>query len=85
MVCCRYATRFIEMVVMLCADHGPAVSGIYHIALSSLCCPLTCLPLRVHHAWHFEWYTVHLLNAPAIVLCTFAVLACLNLRQNICL
>ncbi len=23
----RYATRFIEMVVMLCADHGPAVSG----------------------------------------------------------
>lgn len=23
----KYATRFIEMCVMLCADHGPAVSG----------------------------------------------------------
>ena len=23
----KYATRFIEMVVMLCADHGPCVSG----------------------------------------------------------
>ena len=24
----KYATRFIELVVMLCADHGPCVSGI---------------------------------------------------------
>lgn len=23
----KYATRFIELVVMLCADHGPCVSG----------------------------------------------------------
>jgi ATP citrate (pro-S)-lyase len=23
----KYATRFIEMCVMLCADHGPCVSG----------------------------------------------------------
>lgn len=23
----KYATRFIEMVLMLCADHGPCVSG----------------------------------------------------------
>ena len=23
----QYATRFIEMCVMLCADHGPCVSG----------------------------------------------------------
>ena len=23
----RYATRFIEMCVVLCADHGPCVSG----------------------------------------------------------
>ena len=26
----KYATRFIEMVVMLCADHGPCVSGTLH-------------------------------------------------------
>ncbi len=52
---------------------------------SSLCCPPTCLFLRMRHAWHFEWHTVHLLNAPAIVLCTFAVLARLNVRQNVCL
>ena len=50
MVSCRYATRFIEMVVMLCADHGPAVSGAAHIAPSSLRCPPTCLLLRVRHA-----------------------------------
>lgn len=24
----KYATRFIEMCVMLCADHGPCVSGV---------------------------------------------------------
>lgn len=23
----KYATRFIDMCVMLCADHGPCVSG----------------------------------------------------------
>ena len=23
----KYATRFVEMCVMLCADHGPCVSG----------------------------------------------------------
>lgn len=23
----KYATRFIELVLMLCADHGPCVSG----------------------------------------------------------
>jgi len=26
----KYATRFIEMCVMLCADHGPCVSGHCH-------------------------------------------------------
>ena len=26
----KYATRFIEMCVMLCADHGPCVSGEHH-------------------------------------------------------
>jgi ATP citrate (pro-S)-lyase len=31
----KYATRFIEMCVMLCADHGPCVSG----ALPSSCAP----------------------------------------------
>jgi len=31
----QYATRFIEMCVMLCADHGPCVSG----SLSPLCWP----------------------------------------------
>ena len=29
----QYATRFIEMCVMLCADHGPCVSG----ALNPVC------------------------------------------------
>ena len=23
----KYATRFIDMCIMLCADHGPCVSG----------------------------------------------------------
>lgn len=32
----KYATRFIEMCVMLCADHGPCVSGRNYLNLSSL-------------------------------------------------
>mmetsp|Transcript_7913 Transcript_7913/g.23314 ORF Transcript_7913/g.23314 Transcript_7913/m.23314 type:complete len:617 (-) Transcript_7913:2254-4104(-) len=31
----KYATRFIEMVVMLCADHGPAVSGAHNTIVTS--------------------------------------------------
>ena len=31
----KYATRFIEMCVMLCADHGPCVSGMLHNACVS--------------------------------------------------
>ena len=30
----QYATRFIEMCVMLCADHGPCVSGAPSLAPS---------------------------------------------------
>ena len=40
----RYATRFIEMCVVLCADHGPCVSGellvvycIYSVARGAAC------------------------------------------------
>lgn len=35
----KYATRFIEMCIMLCADHGPCVSGaVYFHDLERLCC-----------------------------------------------
>lgn len=31
----KYATRFIEMCLMLCADHGPAVSGAHNTIVTS--------------------------------------------------
>lgn len=31
----KYATRFIEMVVMLCADHGPCVSGAHNTIVTA--------------------------------------------------
>lgn len=34
----KYAARFIEMCIMLCADHGPCVSGV--------CCTICRLYLR---------------------------------------
>jgi hypothetical protein len=38
----KYATRFIEMCVMLCADHGPAVSG----ALLPVCTAVWHISMR---------------------------------------
>ena len=37
----KYATRFVEMCVMLCADHGPCVSGARDCFCSVVC--LQCL------------------------------------------
>ncbi len=39
----KYATRFIELVVMLCADHGPCVSGIASCLNLVACFLLTCI------------------------------------------
>ncbi len=40
----KYATKFIEMCVVLCADHGPCVSG----GLSSLPSRLASRPPSTH-------------------------------------
>ncbi len=39
----KYATRFIELVVMLCADHGPCVSGTTLSLNLVKCFLLTCI------------------------------------------
>ncbi len=54
----KYATRFIEMCVMLCADHGPAVSGARPASLTALragtevAAPTAC----VEHCLHLSPY-----------------------------
>ena len=43
----QYATRFIEMCVMLCADHGPCVSGLPTPSFAASCSTqkMTCSAL----------------------------------------
>ncbi len=31
----KYATKFVEMCIMLCADHGPCVSGAHNAIVTS--------------------------------------------------
>ena len=47
----KYATRFIELVVMLCADHGPCVSGIASTLKLADCFLLTCI-------WQLSSFTI---------------------------
>jgi hypothetical protein len=42
----KYATRFIEMCVMLCADHGPAVSGTAHVPI--------CMMMSTRCSWQCQ-------------------------------
>lgn len=48
----KYATRFIEMCIMLCADHGPCVSGKPPQLPSSPCCcaHADVMAFRARHA-----------------------------------
>ena len=51
----KYATRFIELVVMLCADHGPCVSGTASSSNLADCFLLTCI-------WQLSSFTICLLQ-----------------------